>query len=76
MKKYPHSGKAIPPGNAEPQLGFKSKREDAKAKTAELGLGDPRFGAIRELAESLHFLNQKAVRECTPLAACRAYKWA
>ena len=54
------------PGNAEPQLGFKSKRENAKAKDAKpglgdpgrkrkavkLGFGDPRFRAIRELTES------------------------
>jgi hypothetical protein len=62
------SGNAFPPlGNAEPQLGFKSEGEDAKDKTAKLGLGDPRFRAIRELAESLQLLNRQAVKEYTPL---------
>jgi hypothetical protein len=69
------------PGNAEPQLGFKSKRENAKAKdtkpglgapgrkrkAAKLGLGDPRFRAVRGLAESISALNRQAVKEYTPL---------
>jgi hypothetical protein len=78
------------PGNADPQLGFKSKRENAKAKdakpgfgapgrkrkAAKLGLVDPRIGSISKLAESISALNRQAVKEYTPLAACRAYKWA
>jgi len=56
-----NAGNAFPtPGNAEPQLGFTG--EDAK-----LGLGDPRFGAIRELAESISDLNRQAVREYAPV---------
>ncbi len=40
------------PGNAEPQLGFKSKREGAKDKTAELGLCVPGL----DVPERNHFL--------------------
>jgi hypothetical protein len=31
----------MPPGNAEPQLGSKTKTEESKAKEAKLGLGVP-----------------------------------
>ena len=36
------------PGNAEPQLGFKSKREDAKSKDAEQTLSVPRLDSGRK----------------------------